>query len=124
MFNSNGNWQAFIHGCLSMYKPFEVMMCLCKFLSINLCFNDKIVFMNAERLTISLPPKEIAFVNEYKANHNLKSTSQVFLEALKLLSEQEMYEMFTAMGENITTDDEEVILAGQAAAEDFLDESW
>ena len=80
--------------------------------------------MNTERLTISLPPKEIAFVNKYKASHNLKSTSQVFLEALKLLSEKEMYEMFKEMGENITTEDEEVILAGQTAAEDFLDESW
>lgn len=84
--------------------------------------NSMIILMNSvERMTVSLPEKSVAFVNEYKQKMNLKSNSQVVVEALKLLEQQSLYDMF---GEMAKEDNTKTVAGSQKAAEDFLDESW
>ena len=46
--------------------------------------------MYAEKVSISLPPTLMQFVEEYKVSHERKSRSQVIEEALTLLSEREL----------------------------------
>jgi len=46
--------------------------------------------MYAEKVSISLPPTLMQFVEEYKVSHECKSRSQVIEEALTLLREREL----------------------------------
>jgi Arc/MetJ-type ribon-helix-helix transcriptional regulator len=84
--------------------------------------NVMIFFMNTERLTISLPKKSLAFISRYKGKKKIKSNSQVVLEALELLEQQALYEVFSDMGQGKSS--KATVKASQQAAEGFLDESW
>jgi antitoxin ParD1/3/4 len=46
--------------------------------------------MNVEKLSISLPPPLVQFVENYKQNKGCKSRSQVIEEALELLRNREL----------------------------------
>ncbi len=46
--------------------------------------------MLAEKLSISLPPDAVAFIETYRATHAIKSRSQVVELALRKLREQEL----------------------------------
>lgn len=46
--------------------------------------------MLAEKLSISLPPETVAFIESYQAAHAIKSRSQVVELALRKLREQEL----------------------------------
>lgn len=46
--------------------------------------------MLAEKLSISLPPDTVAFIETYRATHAIKSRSQVVELALRKLREQEL----------------------------------
>ncbi|MEO8386347.1 MAG: CopG family transcriptional regulator [Betaproteobacteria bacterium] len=46
--------------------------------------------MYAEKVSISLPPTLMQFVEEYKVSHERRSRSQVIEEALTLLREREL----------------------------------
>jgi len=88
--------------------------------------NRMILFMSVDRLTISLPEESLAFIEDYKKTKQLSSKSQVVLEALSLLEQQTLFEMFTEMGKDLENDQvtAETVNTSQLAAESFLDESW
>lgn len=46
--------------------------------------------MSAAKLSVSLPSPLAGFVENYRKKHGLKSRSQVFEEAIKLLRSQEL----------------------------------
>ena len=46
--------------------------------------------MLAEKLSISLPPETVAFIEAYRESHAIKSRSQVVELALRKLREQEL----------------------------------
>jgi Arc/MetJ-type ribon-helix-helix transcriptional regulator len=46
--------------------------------------------MQAEKLSISLPPDTVAFIEAYRVSHAIKSRSQVVELALRKLREQEL----------------------------------
>lgn len=50
--------------------------------------------MNVEKLSISLPPYLVEFIESYKLNKGCKSRSQVVEEALELLRNQELEEAY------------------------------
>ncbi|MBI5329079.1 MAG: CopG family transcriptional regulator [Betaproteobacteria bacterium] len=46
--------------------------------------------MLAEKLSISLPPDAVAFIETYRAEHAIRSRSQVVEFALRMLREQSL----------------------------------
>ncbi|BAZ15392.1 hypothetical protein NIES4071_72640 [Calothrix sp. NIES-4071] len=48
--------------------------------------------MNVEKLSISLPPSLVEFIENYKLSKGCKSRSQVIEEALELLRNRELEE--------------------------------
>jgi antitoxin ParD1/3/4 len=50
--------------------------------------------MKVEKLSISLPPSLVVFIENYKLNKGCKSCSQVIEEALELLRNPELEEAY------------------------------
>lgn len=50
--------------------------------------------MNVEKLSISLPPSLVEFIENYKVSKGCKSRSQVIEEALELLRNRELEEAY------------------------------
>ena len=48
------------------------------------------------KLSVSLPEKDIRFVDEYAATHEIENRSAVLRKALKLLRQQELAEQYRA----------------------------
>ncbi len=82
-----------------------------------------IICMNNERITVSLPPQSLDFIKKYKEAHELKSNSQVVLEALRLLERQQLREEFTRAAAD-AQQDEALITATLPGVEEVLDEAW
>ena len=85
--------------------------------------------MSIDRLTVSLPETSLTFIEKYKEAYNLASKSQVVVEALKVLEQQALFDMFTEMGRELetndtATDNAATVETAQLAAETFLDEAW
>lgn len=57
----------------------------------------------AEKVSISLPPPLVQFVEGYKNTHH-KSRSQVIVEALQLLQERELEEAYRQANQEIDPD--------------------
>ncbi len=57
--------------------------------------------MNAEKLSISLPPTLVHFVKEYQSTHHYNSKSEVIQDAIKLLRLKELEEEYLAAGKEI-----------------------
>ena len=75
--------------------------------------------MYAEKVSISLPPTLMQFVEEYKVSHERKSRSQVIEEALTLLRERELETAYRdAAGGTLTQDFAPTLSDGLA------DEAW
>jgi antitoxin ParD1/3/4 len=74
--------------------------------------------MLAEKLSISLPPETVAFIESYRESHAIKSRSQVVELALRKLREQELEAAYReASGENDPAWE-------QTAADGLNDEAW
>jgi len=74
--------------------------------------------MLAEKLSISLPPETVAFLESYRQTHAIKSRSQVVELALRKLREQELEVAYReASGETDPAWE-------QTAADGLNDEAW
>lgn len=60
--------------------------------------------MLAEKLSVSLPAGLVAFIEQYRTAHALKSRSQVIGEALELLRQQEMEVAYREASQETDTD--------------------
>jgi Arc/MetJ-type ribon-helix-helix transcriptional regulator len=60
--------------------------------------------MNVEKLSISLPPSLVEFIENYKLNKGCKSRSQVIEEALELLRNQELEEAYRQASAEVDSD--------------------
>jgi antitoxin MazE9 len=77
--------------------------------------------MSAAKLSISLPASLVGFVEKYRKTRGLRSRSQVFEEALKLLRNQELEAAYRAASE----DDEKTNREWESTISDGLtDETW
>ncbi len=74
--------------------------------------------MNAQKLSISLPQQQCAFVEQYLIDHHLKSRSEVIKEAIYLLQQKQLEAYY---GEA----NQEIDLAYEHTSLDGLDdETW
>ena len=60
--------------------------------------------MKAEKLSISLPPSLVEFIENYKFNKGCKSRSQVIEEALELLRNRELEEAYPEASAEVDSD--------------------
>ena len=74
-------------------------------------------------LTLSLPDRSLRFAEAYQDEAGLNSLSDVVEEALRLLEQRMLFDMFTEMGKNADAV-ADMIEDSELAAEDFLDEDW
>ena len=74
-------------------------------------------------LTLSLPARSLRFAETYRDEAGLNSLSDVVEEALRLLEQRMLFDMFTEMGKNADAV-ADIIEDSELAAEDFLDEDW
>jgi antitoxin ParD1/3/4 len=74
--------------------------------------------MQAQKLSITLSPSLLRFIENYKATKGCKSRSQVIEEALILLQEQELEEAYLKASTEVDTDWDITIADGLA------DEAW
>ena len=74
--------------------------------------------MGATKLSISLPDSLVGFVEDYRKKRGLKSRSEVFEEAVKLLQSRELEEDYREAGSESDPAWEAV------AADGLADETW
>lgn len=68
--------------------------------------------MLAEKLSISLPPDTVAFIESYRAAHAIKSRSHVVELALRKLREQELESAYRAADAEIDPEWEKTLADG------------
>lgn len=74
--------------------------------------------MQSQKLSISLPPSLVQFIEHYRAIAGLQSRSMVIVEALKLLQERELEQAYRDAAQ-------EVDPAWEVTVKDGLtDETW
>lgn len=76
--------------------------------------------MQAQKISISLPPALYEFVGEYQVSHHRHSRSQVISDALLLLQKAYLRECYREANEEL--DDDFEITAGDGL--DDEDEAW
>jgi antitoxin ParD1/3/4 len=74
--------------------------------------------MNVEKLSISLPPSLVQFVENYKRNKGCKSRSQVIEEALELLRNRELEAAYREASAEVDNDWDVTVADG------LTDETW
>ncbi|NMG22614.1 ribbon-helix-helix domain-containing protein [Brasilonema bromeliae] len=74
--------------------------------------------MNVEKLSISLPPSLVEFIENYKLNKGRKSRSQVIEEALELLRNRELEEAYREASAEVDSDWDVTVADG------LTDETW
>ncbi|WP_315789313.1 ribbon-helix-helix domain-containing protein [Fischerella sp. JS2] len=74
--------------------------------------------MNVEKLSISLPPSLVKFIENYKLSKGCKSRSQVIEEALELLRNRELKEAYRQASAEIDSDWDITVADG------LTDETW
>ena len=74
--------------------------------------------MPSQKLSISLPPSLVSFIEHYKVAKGCKSRSQVVEEALALLQEQELENAYREASLEIDSDWE------LTTADGLTDETW
>ncbi|AUT03857.1 CopG family transcriptional regulator [Nostoc sp. CENA543] len=74
--------------------------------------------MNVEKISISLPPSLVEFIENYKLNKGCKSRSQVVEEALELLRNRELEAAYRAASAEVSGDWD------IAVADGLIDETW
>lgn len=52
--------------------------------------------MKIEKISISLPKQTMNFVEQYRKQHKLRSRSEVFAKAVRMLSEKDLAEAYRA----------------------------
>jgi metal-responsive CopG/Arc/MetJ family transcriptional regulator len=52
--------------------------------------------MKIEKLSISLPKETLNFVEQYRKRHKLRSRSEVFAKAVRMLNEKDLAEAYRA----------------------------
>jgi len=68
--------------------------------------------MKVEKLSISLPPLLVEFIENYKLSKGCKSRSQVLEEALELLRNRELEEAYRQASAEIDSDWDVTIAGG------------
>jgi len=77
--------------------------------------------MSATKLSLSIPAELVGFVEKYRKTRGLKSRSQVFEEALKLLRSQDLESAYR----EASMDDEKTNRDWESVVSDGLtDETW
>ncbi|GJD20131.1 hypothetical protein RIVM261_050870 [Rivularia sp. IAM M-261] len=74
--------------------------------------------MNVEKLSISLPPSLVEFIENYKLSKGCKSRSQVIEEALELLRNRELEEAYRLASAEVDSAWDVTVADGLA------DETW
>lgn len=74
--------------------------------------------MNVEKLSISLPPSLVEFIESYKVSKGCKSRSQVIEEALELLRNRELEEAYRLASAEVDNAWDVTVADG------FADETW
>ncbi|WP_026733732.1 ribbon-helix-helix domain-containing protein [Fischerella sp. PCC 9605] len=74
--------------------------------------------MNVEKLSISLPPSLVEFIENYKLSKGCKSRSQVIEEALELLRNRELEEAYRQASAEVDSDWDVTVADG------LTDETW
>ena len=74
--------------------------------------------MPSQKLSISLPPSLVSFIEHYKERKGCKSRSQVVEQALALLQEQELESAYREASLEIDSDWE------LTTADGLADETW
>ncbi|MBD2504450.1 ribbon-helix-helix domain-containing protein [Anabaena azotica] len=74
--------------------------------------------MKAEKLSISLPPSLVEFIENYKSNKGCKSRSQVIEEALELLRNRELEAAYREASAEVDSD------WNVAVADGLANETW
>lgn len=74
--------------------------------------------MLAEKLSISLPPEAVAFIENYRQTHAIKSRSQVVELALRKLREQDLEAAYREAAA------EQDPAWNKASADGLQDEAW
>lgn len=74
--------------------------------------------MNVEKLSISLPPSLVEFIENYKLSKGCKSRSQVIEEALELLRNRELEEAYRLASAEVDSAWDVTVADGLA------DEAW
>ena len=74
--------------------------------------------MQSQKLSISLPPRVVRFIEHYKVAKGCKSRSQVIEEALALLQERELEEAYREASQEVDADWEVTVADG------LTDETW
>ena len=78
----------------------------------------------AEKVSISLPPTLMQFVEEYKVSHDCKSRSQVIEDALKLLHERELEIAYKAANVEASVADQTSKAFASTASDGLPHEAW
>ncbi|HZG37366.1 MAG TPA: CopG family transcriptional regulator [Nodosilinea sp.] len=74
--------------------------------------------MQVAKLSISLPPSLVSFIEAYRASHACKSRSQVIEKALELLREKELEDAYALASEETDATWDVTVADGLA------DEAW
>ncbi|MDM9382413.1 ribbon-helix-helix protein, CopG family [Chlorogloeopsis sp. ULAP01] len=74
--------------------------------------------MKVEKLSISLPPSLVEFIENYKLSKRCKSRSQVIEEALELLRNRELEEAYRQASAEIDSDWDVTVADG------LINETW
>jgi antitoxin ParD1/3/4 len=74
--------------------------------------------MNVEKLSISLPPSLVEFIENYKLSKGCKSRSQVIEEALELLRNRELEEAYRLASAEVDS------AWDMTVADGLADETW
>ncbi|OKH55538.1 CopG family transcriptional regulator [Calothrix sp. HK-06] len=74
--------------------------------------------MNVEKLSISLPPSLVEFIENYKMSKGCKSRSQVIEEALELLRNRELEEAYRLASAEVDS------VWDVTVADGLADETW
>jgi antitoxin ParD1/3/4 len=74
--------------------------------------------MNVEKLSVSLPPSLVEFIENYKLSKGCKSRSQVIEEALELLRNRELEEAYRLASAEVDSAWDVTVADGLA------DETW
>ena len=74
--------------------------------------------MQSQKLSISLPPSLVQFIEQYRASAGLQSRSRVIVEALKLLQERELEQAYRDASQEVDPGWEVTVKDG------LTDETW